>query len=151
MAEYNQDSYVESVKSTLVEFVKSVVPEAQVVLAFPDIGDKKFSVDKPLVYVEFERELNVDVRKGRHNGNGTRTKRKRLTYSFQVITTGNNAAILSRDRIIQKMVLETMKQETFLSGKGISKAESKYVGSFRVREGVHLARLEFYCEIKFIN
>lgn len=151
MAEYNQETYIESVKGTLIEFLKSVVPEADPVIAFPDITGKGFSLAKPLVYVEFERELNIDIRKGRHNGKGTRTKRKMLTFALQVITTGSNAAVLSRDRVVQKVVLETMKQETFLSGKGIHKAESKYTGSYRVREGVHLARLEFYCEVKFTN
>lgn len=151
MAEYNQESYIESVKGTLTEFIKSVVPEADTVIAFPDIAGKGFALTKPLVYVEFERELNVDARKGRHNGKGTRTKRKMLTYAFQVVTTGSNAAVLSRDRVVQKIVLETMKQGTFLSGKGIRKAECKFTGSYRVREGVHLARLEFYCEVNFTN
>lgn len=149
--EYNQDAYVESVKGTINEFLKSIAPEADIVIAFPDITGENFTLAKPMIYVEFERELNLDLLKGRYNGRGTRTKRKLLTYALQVITTGTNAAVLSRDRIIQKIASQTVKQGEFLSGKGIRKAESKYTGSFRVREGVHLARLEFYCEIKFIN
>lgn len=149
--EYNQSVYIESSKGVITEFLKSIVPEADIGVAFPDITGEGFSLAKPLIYVEFERELNIDSRMGRYNGKGTRTKRKLLTYSVQVITTGNNAAVLARDRIIQKAASETIKQQTFLSGKGIRKAEAKYTGSYRVREGVHLARLEFYCEVKFIN
>lgn len=152
MAVYNQDSYIESAKGTLIEFIKSVVgTEADVSIAFPDITGATFSLAKPLIYVEFERELNLDSFRGRRNGAGKQTKRKMLTYSFQVITTGNNAAVMARDRIVQKLVSQTLKQYELLSGKGLRKAEAKYVGSYRVREGVHLARLEFYSEIKFTN
>lgn len=149
--EYNQASYIESTKGTISEFLKSISPEADIAVAFPDITGEGFSLTKPLIYVEFERELNIDARMGRYNGRGSRSKRKLLTYALQVITTGNNAAMLTRDRVIQKIVLEAIKQQTFLSGKGLRKAEAKYAGSYRVREGVHLARLEFYCEVKFIN
>lgn len=149
--EYNQESYIESVKGTINEFIKLNVPKIDIAVAFPDITGEGFSLAMPLVFIEFERELNIDARKGRHNGSGTRTKRKMLTYAIQVITTGSNAAVLSRDRIVQKITTETLKQNEVLSGKGIRKAETRFVGSHRVREGVHLARLEFYCEIKFIN
>lgn len=149
--EYSQDKYVESVKGTIIEFLGSVVPEAEFVLAFPDISGNKFSLKKPLIYIEFERELNTDAKKGRHNGRGQISKRKLLTYSFQVITTGDNGAVMQRDRIIQKITSAVLSQYELLSGKGLRKAESKFVGSYRVREGVHLARQEFYCEIKFIN
>lgn len=149
--EFNQDVYIESVKGTLKEFLKSVIPEADIALAFPDITGDGFSLTKPLVYIEFERELNIDAHKGRHNGAGKRAKRKMLTYSLQVITTGSDSAVMARDRIIQKMVKQVILQSGLLSGKGLRKPEAKYVGSFRVREGVHLARLEFYCQIKFTN
>lgn len=149
--EYSQDKYVESVKGTIIEFLKANVPEADFVLAFPDIPGTEFSLTRPLVYVEFERELNIDIRKGKYTGKGTRSKRKMLTYSFQVITTGNNSAVMVRDRIIQKIASNVISQYELLSGKGLQKADSRYVGSYRVREGIHLARMEFYCEIKFIN
>lgn len=158
--DYNQDVYIESTKGVIKEFVEGCTPEADVAIAFPDtkgselslenVLSGKFSLKQPLIYLEFERELNVDTRAGRWNG-GARVKRKMLTFALQVITTGNNKAVLSRDRIVQKVVNEVMKKETFLSGKGLRKAECKFVGSYRVREGVHLARLEFYCEVKFIN
>lgn len=149
--EFNQNSYIESVKGTIIEFIKSTVSDVEVVLAFPDITGSNFSLSKPMIYVEFERELNLDIRKGRHNGRGSMTKRKLLTYSFQVITTGDKAAVMARDRTIEKISLQAIRQNELLSGKGLRKAETKYTGSYRVREGVHLARLEFYCEIKFIN
>jgi len=148
---YSQETYIESVKGTINSFLKGIAPEADIAVAFPDITGEQFSLSKPLIYTEFERELNIDARKGRHNGAGTRTKRKLLTYALQIITTGSNAAVLARDRIAQKITLETIRQNELLSGKGIRKAETRYLGSHRVREGVHLARIEFYCEIKFTN
>lgn len=149
--QFSQDQYIESVKGTIIEFFKANVPEADVGLAFPDITGVDFSLTKPLIYIEFERELNIDSRKGKYTGRGTRSKRKMLTYSFQVITTGDNSAVMVRDRIIEKITSQVIRQNEYLSGKGIRKAETKFVGSYRVREGVHLARQEFYCEIKFIN
>ena len=149
--EYNQDAYIESVKGVINEFLKENVKNIDIAVAFPDITGDGFSLSKPLVYVEFERELNIDTRAGRKNGQGKRSKRKMLTYSMQIVTTGDNAAVLQRDRIIQTITNKVMEQNALLSGKGIRKAETKFVGSYRVRELVHLARIEFYCEIKFLN
>lgn len=149
--EYNQDAYIESVKGVINEFLKENVKNIDIAVAFPDITGDGFSLSKPLVYVEFERELNIDTRAGRKNGQGKRSKRKMLTYSMQIVTTGDNAAVLQRDRIIQTITNKVMQQNALLSGKGIRKAETKFVGSYRVRELVHLARIEFYCEIKFLN
>ena len=147
----DQEKYVEGVKGIIINFLKSIVPEADNVPAFPDITGSSFSLKKPIVFVEFEREVNLDIRRGRHNGRGKRVKRKQLTFSFQVVTTGDNKAVMERDRIIQKIINGVMSKEDFLSGKGIRKADAKYTGSFRVREGVHLARIDFYGEVKFIN
>ena len=149
--EFNQNAYIESVKGVINEFLKSNVQNIDVVVAFPDITGDGFSLSKPLVYVEFDRELNVDARSGRMNGQGKRLKRKILTYSMQIVTTGDNAAVLQRDRIVQTITNKVMEQNALLSGKGVHKAETRYVGSYRVRELVHLARIEFYCEIKFLN
>lgn len=149
--EYNQNAYIESVKGVISEFLKKNVQNIDIAVAFPDMTGEGFSLSKPLIYVEFERELNVDIRAGRKNGQGNRSKRKRLTYSIQIITTGDNAAVLQRDRIVQTITNKVIEQNAVLSGKGIQKAETRYVGSYRVRELVHLARIEFYCEIKFLN
>lgn len=146
-----QNKYIEETKEILISFLKSIVPESDVVPAFPDITGKNFSLKRPLLFVEFEREVNLDIRRGRHDGNGRRIKRKQLTFSFQVITTGDNKAIMQRDRIIQKIINGMLEHDDVLSGKGLRKAEAKYTGSFRVREGIHLARIDFYGEIKFIN
>ncbi|QJT70406.1 hypothetical protein [Microcystis phage MaeS] len=137
--QYSQDAYIESVKGTLVEFITMNVPDAEIVLAFPDITGENFSLVKPVIYIEFERELNIDAQKGKSNGGGKRVKRKILTYSLQVITTGDNRAVMERDRIVQTITQKVVSQYELLSGKGLQKAESKFVGSYRVREGIHLA------------
>lgn len=147
----NQIQYVESAKGIIKKFIAQSVPDADVTLAFPDISGQGFSLARPLVFLEFERELNTDIQKGRHNGRGQQVKRKRLTYSFQVITTGSDNAVMKRDRVIQILTNKVIVEGKLLSGEGLRKAETKFLGSYRVREGVHLARMEFYCEIKFTN
>jgi hypothetical protein len=142
--EYSQDKYIESVKGVLIEFIKANVPEADVVFAFPDITNTSLVLTKPAIYIEFERELPLDSGRGKSG-----RKRIRITYSIQVITTGTNTAAMIRDRIIEKVSKQVHSQYELLSGKGLRRSETKYVGSYRVRESINLGRLEFYSEIKF--
>ena len=56
---FDGTKYVESVKGILISFLKEKLPEADVFTAFPNVDSDNFSLKKPAVYVEFNRDYNV--------------------------------------------------------------------------------------------
>jgi hypothetical protein len=151
---YDQSKYIETTKGIVKEYIQTNAGmDVDVPVAFPNISDESLSLEKPNVYIEYVRDLNLDVKGGKRTGKGTRRKRKRLTFALYVITQGDARSVLERDRILQNLQGEIVKsaQIEFLSGKGIYEPEMTYMGSYAAREGVHLARLEFYFQIHFIN
>jgi hypothetical protein len=153
MATFDQTKYIESTKAVIKEYTRSLFPDYDIPLALPDLGDDNLKLKKPVIFIEFNNSNNLDLDKGRNNGRGGRLKRKTIRYSFQVLTTGENSAILDRDRIAQKLEYEfsTVATSQYFAAKGMKDVDLRYMNSYRVREGVHLARLELFAQISFMN
>lgn len=149
--EFNQDMYVESTKGIMKEFVAMTVPEATIILSEPQIPNETLVIDKPKIYIEYERDLPIDKFYGRNSGRGYYKKRHRLTYSFQILTQGDNKGVMERDRTVQKLVGSTMKKQTseWFVSKGLYKIEGRFISSYRVRENYYLARVEVNFIINF--
>jgi len=150
---FDQSKYIETSKGIIKEFTKTLLPDYDYPAGLPDIGNDQFSLERPLIHIEFNNSSWIDSRSGRNNGRGKRVKRKLLRYSFQVITTGENSAVLERDRISQTIEYEftrTVNHE-LLASKGLKDIDMRYMNSYRVREGVHLARLELFTTITMVN
>lgn len=148
---FDQDLYIETTKGIMKEFAVMTVPEAGIIIGEPQISDETLVVDKPKIYIEYERDLSIDKLYGRNSGRGYYKKRYRLTYSFQILTQGDNKGVMERDRIVQKLVGSTMKKKTnnWFVGKGLYKIEGRFISSYRVRENLYLARVEFNFIINF--
>ncbi|MEM5838877.1 hypothetical protein [Bacillus sp. LMB3902] len=150
---FDQEKYIESAKGIIKEFLKKMFPDYDLPLALPDLADDNLSLEKPVVYIEFNNSMNIDGKAGRATGRGGRLKRKSLRFSFQILTTGENSAVLERDRISQKLEYEFSREMNIhkLASVGLKDVDIRYINSYRVREGVHLARLELYTTINLMN
>lgn len=150
---FNQESYIETTKGIIKEHCKRLFPDYDIPIALPDLADDNLKLDKPVIHIEFNSSVNVDKKAGRNNGRGQRVKRKILRFSFQILTTGEGSAILNRDRVAQKIEYEFAKEESVrqLASQGLKDIDVRHINSYRVREGVHLCRLELYMSIKFIT
>jgi hypothetical protein len=150
---FDQTKYIESTKGIIKEYVRTLFPDYNLPLAIPDLSDDNLILIKPVIYIEYNGSMNTDRKAGRSNGKGIRVKRKILKFSFQIITTGENSAILDRDRIAQQLEYKFSRQEVIqqLASQGMKDIDLRYINSYRVREGVHLARLELFSEVKLTN
>lgn len=150
---FDQTKYIESTKEVIKNFTKVLFPDCDIPLAIPDLGDDNLSLSKPVIFIEYDNSVNIDPFSGKNNGRGKRQKRKLLRFSFQIITTGGNLAVLQRDRIVQSLEYEFMKDSNvkLLASKGIKEPDVRYMNSYRVREQVHLARLELFFKVSFLN
>ena len=54
---------------------------------------------------------------------------------------------MQRDRLIQKIRTEFHNNLRVFAGKGMRKTDIKFAGSYRLREGIHLARLEMFSQV----
>ena len=150
---FDQSKYIESSKGIIKEYTRGLFPDYDLPLALPDLADDNLKLINPVIYIEYNSSTNIDSYTGRNNGRGGKLKRKLLRFSFQVLTTGENSAVLDRDRIAQKLEYEFSKTETsqLFASKGLKDIDLRYVNSYRVREGVHLARLEMFTQISLMN
>lgn len=150
---FDQTKYIESSKGVIKEFIRGLFPDYDLPLALPDIADDNLNLTKPVIYIEYNNSINVDGNIGKSNGKGGRLKRKLLRFSFQILTTGENSAILERDRIAQTLEYELSKESTLklLAGKGLKEADLRFVNAYRVREGVHLGRMELFVKVSLMN
>jgi len=148
---YDQSKYVETTKGIVKEFVQKQIPEAKIILGELPNADDNLNIDRPNIYIEYERDLAIDDRYGYRNGRGGHKKRYRLTYSFQIITQGDTYGVMDRDRIVQKIVAAVNKKETSVefAQRGLYKLGGKFVSSYRVRENLFLARVEIQFIIHF--
>lgn len=148
---YDQEKYVETTKGIVKEFVQNLIPEAKIILGELPNADDNLNIDKPNIYIEYERDLHIDDRAGYRTGRGNRKKRYRLTYSFQIITQGDTYGVMDRDRIVQKIVAAVNKEKTSqeFAQRGLYKLGGKFVSSYRVRENLFLARVEIQFIIHF--
>lgn len=147
---FDQELYIESTRAMIKEYLRGLFPDVSMPVALPDIGNDELFLEEPVVHIEYSRSFNTDPNSGKNNGRGQRVKRKRLTYNIQILTTGENSAVLARDRIAQKIETEFAKESTSqeFARNGMFKLECRHMNSYRVREGLHLCRLEVFSEIK---
>lgn len=150
---FDQTKYIETSKGIIKEYTKSLFPDYDLPLALPDLADDNLVLVKPVIYIEYNSSSNIDSYSGRNNGRGGKLKRKLLRFSFQILTTGENSAVLERDRIAQKLEYEfsTLETSKLFASKGLKDIDLRYVNSYRVREGIHLARLEMFTQISLMN
>ncbi|AGR46590.1 hypothetical protein vBBak6_038 [Bacillus phage v_B-Bak6] len=148
---YDQEKYVETTKGIVKEFIQQTIPEAKIILGELPNADDNLNIDKPNIYIEYERDLPIDRRYGYRTGRGGHKKRHRITYSFQIITQGDTYGVMDRDRIVQKIVAAVNKDKTSqeFAQRGLYKLEGKFVSSYRVRENLFLARVEINFIIHF--
>lgn len=150
---FDQTKYIETTKGIVKEYIRELFPDHDLPLGLPDLSNDELTLVKPVIYIEFNNSTNVDGNVGRANGRGGRLKRKLLRFSFYVLTTGENSAVLERDRIAQTIEYEFSKEVNIrrLAGQGLREPDLRFVNSYRVREGVHLARLELFAKISLVN
>lgn len=150
---FEQERYIESTIETFKSELRNILPDVDFPVGIPNVGDERFTLDKPVVSVRYRSSANIDGHLGKNTGRGTKVKRKLLNLFVLVITTGNNEAILQRDRICQKIENHFSDESVYqrLYSQGFSGSEARFGNSYRVREGVHLARVEIFTEVKFIN
>lgn len=150
---FDQDRYIESSKGILKLWLISLFPDYEVNLGIPDISDDTINVYDPVLYLEYNDSINKDIMSGYNTGRGKRHKRKILRFSVRILTTGENKGILQRDKVAQKIESESLKENVLseMANKGLTRLETKYVNSYRVRENLHLARIEIYTLVNFYN
>lgn len=150
---FDQDAYIETTKGIIKELFKEWFPETDMPLGLPNLGADDLNLAKPVIFIEYNSSINRDQKAGKWTGHNTRHKRKTLRYSVMVITTGESDAILQRDRISQKIEIDLGKSVTVerLAGQGLKDIDCRFVNAYKVREGVHLSRLEFYTTISIIS
>jgi len=146
---FDQTKYIESTKGIIKEYIQSLFPNYEVSLGLPDLSDDNLSLTKPVISLEYNSSVNSDVKAGKVNGHGGRVKRKLLRFGIQILTTGENSAVLERDRIAQTLEYDMSKESTLqqLARQGLKDIDLRYVNAYRVREGVHLCRLELFTKI----
>jgi hypothetical protein len=144
---FDQEKYIESVKGILMAYIRNLLPEHKVITAFPDVEGTSLDLSVPLVYVEFERESNVERRRGKWVGDDSYQRRVTVVYSIQVFTSGDGKGVLARDRTIQKLKVDIPRNERVFAGQGLRKVDMRFMGSYRLRERIHLARMEFFTQV----
>lgn len=148
---YDQSKYVETTKGIVKEFAQKLVPEAKIILGELPNADDTLNIDRPNIYIEYERDLHIDDRYGYRTNRGSHKKRYRLTYSYQIITQGDTYGVIDRDRIVQTIVSAVNQKEHSVefAKRGLYKLGGKFVSSYRVRENLFLARVEIQFIIHF--
>lgn len=144
---FDQEKYIESVKEIIITYIKSKFPECKVITAFPNVEGTDLNLTKPLIYVEFERESNIERRRGKWVSGNNYSRRLNIVYSLQIFTGGENTGVLARDRVIQKLKVDIPRNERVFAGQGLKKVDIRFMGSYRLRERIHLARIELFGQV----
>lgn len=150
---FDQAKYIESSKSVLRSFVKSIFPEYNVKLGFDNTGEDTLQLTNPEIYIEYLNDMNVFLYAGKRTGTGKRHKKKLLNFNILIYSTGDLTNLLKRDRIAQTLELAFCEESNlqFLSGEGLHKSELRFGNSYRIREGVHVTRMALTTEINIIR
>jgi hypothetical protein len=149
MVVFDSQEYITSFKTAFINATNDHlgIPYSQIVQGTPDITEGGMSLSEPVVYLEIVNTDAID-RQGKNDGNGGKIKRDIIRLSLQIISSGHNQQILARDRIINKIhAIEDSANRYAFAEKGIRKPLVRNMGSYRVREGVHLARMEIFVEV----
>ena len=148
-----QEKYVESSKMIIKEFFQEYFPDLKVVFTIPDLANNELNLKEPVMVVEFNASRSIDRRSGRNNGKGQRAKRKQLRFSFQIVCAGDAHSLMKRDRLVQEIEYLGSKHEIVseFAKSGLQNIDIRFMNSYRVRENVHLSRLEMHTMITIVN
>ena len=153
MISFDQEKYIETSKGIIKELLKEWFTDLEIPVGLPDLASDELNLVKPVIYIGYDGSTNLSKKAGRNTGRGTRHKRKLLRFTLMIINTGESSAVMQMDRIAQEIEAKACKPEILqrLAGQGLKEFEANFINAYKVREGVHITRMEIYCEINIIN